>query len=456
MNRWLYRWLLAVGLGHVALGIVLAFAAHFSITDDYFQQLYASTGSAELPSAAYDGLLRTMVGLFGPTVASWGLLLCVLVKLYHDHGHALIKPALFMALLVWCVLDSSISLYFGLTMHAYLNSAAALSIAIPLLLLKHASRYEEQVVQLRLPAARRLRILITGGSGFIGTPLSNALIQQGHEILLFTRNPANLGGIRGRVTCLSDLQQIATDERIDAIINLAGEPLAASRWTTRRKQRFLQSRLDVTDALLQLVARLEHKPEVLLNGSAVGFYGHWQDEQLNEESPGRDGFSHQLCQQWEQRALRMEAFGVRVCLLRIGVVLGRNGGPLKELRRSFDLGVAAELGNGRQWMPWIHLHDVLDICALLLATPDIKGPINVTAPAPVTHAAFVAALQEHTPTARLRVRIPAPLVRLLVGEMADEVLLSGQRVLPAKLLEHGYTFRYVQLVPALQELTQRR
>ncbi|HWV08832.1 MAG TPA: hypothetical protein VN156_04770 [Pseudomonas sp.] len=136
MNRWLYRWLLAVGIGHIVLGVVLAFAAHFSITDDYFRQLYASTGSADLPPAGYDGLLRTMVGLFGPTVASWGVLLCVLVSLYYRHGHAVIKPALFVALLVWCVLDSSISLYFGLTMHAYLNSAAALSIAIPLLLLK--------------------------------------------------------------------------------------------------------------------------------------------------------------------------------------------------------------------------------------------------------------------------------------------------------------------------------
>ncbi|MGE8362265.1 TIGR01777 family oxidoreductase [Pseudomonas sp.] len=455
MNRWLYRWLLAVGIGHIVLGVVLAFAAHFSITDDYFQQLYASTGSADLPSAAYDSLLRTMVGLFGPTVASWGVLLCVLVSLYYRHGHAVIKPALFVALLVWCVLDSSISLYFGLTMHAYLNSAAALSIAIPLLLLKPSSRPEEPIIQLRSLADRRLRILITGGSGFIGTPLANALSQQGHDVLLLTRNIGNLSGIRTRVICLTDLQQVTDDERIDAIINLAGEPLAAARWTARRKQRFVQSRLDMTDALLQLVQRLNSKPEVLLNGSAVGFYGHWHDEELNESSPGRTCFSHELCAQWEQRATRMEALGVRVCLLRIGIVLGRDGGPLKELRRAFDKGVAAELGDGRQWMPWIHLHDVLDICALLIASPAISGAINLTAPAPVPHAAFVTALKRYIPRARFRVRVPAPAVRLLVGEMADEVLLSGQRVVPDKLLQHGYVFRHAALDTALEDLIRQ-
>lgn len=456
MNRWLYRWLLAVGIGHVILGVLLAFAAHFSITDAYFQQLYVSTGSVGLPSAAYESLLRTMVGLFGPTVASWGVLLCGLISLYYHHGHPAIKPALFLALLIWCVLDSSISLYFGLTLHAYLNSTVALSIALPLLLLKPHTRPEEPVVQLRTLAGRRLRILITGGSGFIGTPLANALSQQGHEVLLLTRNPGNLGGIRSRVTCLTDLRQVDDDERIDAIINLAGEPLAAGRWSARRKQRFLHSRLDVTDALLQLAQRLTNKPDVLLSGSAVGFYGHWHDEALNEHSPGRACFSHQLCQQWEQRALTMEGFGVRVCLLRIGIVLGREGGPLEVLRRSFELGVAAELGSGQQWMPWIHLHDVLDSCALLIACPDISGPVNLTAPVPVTHTTFVATLKRHIPRALFKVRVPASVVRMLVGEMADEVLLRGQRVMPEKLLERGYTFRYPELASALEQLVQRR
>ncbi|WP_437880480.1 TIGR01777 family oxidoreductase [Pseudomonas sp. LRF_L74] len=431
--------------------MLLAFAVHLPIADGYFQQLYASFG-VETPEPAQDHLLRTMVGLFGPTVASWGLLLCVLVTLYVRHGHRIIKPALYGALLLWCVLDSGISAYFGLAMHVYLNSAAALSIAIPLLFLR-PRRSPAPVLQLRyLNDQQRLRILLTGGTGFIGSPLANALSSQGHEVLILTRDPANLSGIHGRTTCITDLAQIADDERIDCIVNLAGEPLASSRWNARRKRRFLQSRLEITDSLLKLVERLKDKPQVLLNGSAVGFYGHWQDEELDEKSPGRDGFSHQLCHQWEQHALCMEAFGMRVCLLRIGVVLGRNGGPLKALRIPFDAGVAVQLGSGRQWMPWVHLDDVLDICALLIASPNISGPVNLTAPNPVTHAVFAQTLKPHIRTALLQMRLPGPLVRLLVGEMADEVLLSGQRVVPTKLLEHGYVFRHAQLDSALRDL----
>ena len=455
MQNLLYRWLLLVGLGHVALGIVLAFSAHLPITQPYFAYLYASV-AATPPPDEFQTLLRTMVGLFGPTVASWGLLFSVLVFLYREHGHRQIKPAIFAALLVWCLLDSTISLYFGLLWHAYLNTAAVLSIAIPLVFLQPCILERETVLQLRHPPARRLRILLTGGSGFIGSPLASSLSHAGHDVLVLTRDLANVRHIRGRITCITNLEQIASDERIDCIINLAGEPLAESRWTEERKQHFLHSRLTTTDALLSLVQRLEHKPETLLNGSAVGYYGHWQDEELDENSPPRDCFSHQLCARWEQRARQMEAFGVRVCLLRIGVVLGRDGGPLQELRRSFDLGVAAQLGNGQQWMPWIHLHDVLDICGFLLANPNIHGPVNLAAPVPVTHAGFCASLKQQLSNALVTIRVPAFLVRMLVGEMADEVLLSGQRVLPTKLLEHGYSFRYPELETALHQLTAGR
>lgn len=452
MQTLLFRWLLLVGLSHVVLGVVLAFAAHLPLTQAYFDYLHASVSAAP-PSAEYQVLLRTMVGLFGPTVASWGVLFSLLLVLYRQHGHRQIKPVIFVALLLWCVLDSGISAYFDLWLHAGLNAAAALSIAVPLYFLQPLASQREAPLRLRHAPERRLRILLTGGSGFIGSPLAVALSQAGHDVLVLTRNPANLGQIQGRITCLTDLGQIADGERIDCIINLAGEPLAAARWTAARKHCFLQSRLEVTDALLQLVQRLEHKPEVLLNGSAVGYYGHWQDQELDERSEPHDCFSHQLCAQWEKRAQQMQAFGVRVCLLRIGIVLGRHGGPLEELKRPFELGVASQLGDGRQWMPWIHLHDLLDICAFLLDRPDIVGPVNLSAPTPVTHANFVSQLRRQLPTALMRLRIPAWLVRGLVGEMADEVLLSGQRVLPAKLLEAGYVFRYPELAPALRQLT---
>ena len=451
MQTLLYRWLLLVGLGHVGLGVALAFAAHLPLTQDYFDYLFASVSSVP-PTTEYQALLKTMVGLFGPTVASWGLLFCALVTLYRQHGHRLIKPALYAALLVWCVLDSGISLYFGLDLHAYLNSAAALSLALPLFWLKPMGIPVLPDVQLRHMPAGRLRVLITGGSGFIGSTLATALSKAGHEVLVLTREPANLRNIRARVTCLTDLAQISSDERIDVIINLAGEPLAGGRWSEQRKRHFLHSRLQVTGDLLLLVQRLQRKPEVLLSGSAVGYYGHWQDEPLDELSEPRDCFSHQLCAQWEHSAQQMEALGVRVCLLRIGVVLGRNGGPLQALRRPFELGVATQLGDGRQWLPWIHLHDVLDACAFLITTPTLRGAVNLTAPAPVTQRQFCQQMRGQLRQALLNVKVPAWLARLLVGEMADEVLLSGQRVLPQRLLAHGYRFRFTDLEPALHDL----
>ncbi|QFT21751.1 Epimerase family protein [Pseudomonas sp. THAF187a] len=454
MQGLLYRWLLLMGAGHVLLGIVLAFAAHLPLTQGYFDYLYAARG-LPLPSPEQQVPLRTLVGLFGPTVASWGLLFCALLVIYRRHGLGLIKPVLIAALLLWSLLDSAFSIAFGFTLHAYLNGAAALAMGIPLLALRPATRPRSPALTLRHDSGRRLRVLITGGSGFIGSPLATALSQAGHEVLILTRDLASLGQVRGRISALTDLAQIASDERIDCLINLAGEPLAGQRWNPARKQRFLSSRLDTTDALLQLVQRLEHKPEVLLSGSAVGYYGHWQDEPLDEDSEAHDGFSHRLCAQWEARALQMQALGLRVCLLRIGIVLGRDGGPLAEFKRPFELGVASQLGDGRQWMPWIHLDDVLDICSYLMHTP-LSGPINLTAPEPVSHQDFCQALQRQVPWARLRLKVPAALVRLLLGEMADEVLLTGQRVVPTRLLQSGYRFRYPQLQPALQQLLARR
>ncbi len=453
MQNLLYRWLLLVGLGHVVLGVVLAFTAQLPLANIYFQHLYASF-SIEAAPPSYHDLLSTLIRLFGPTVASWGLLFTLLVHLYRQHGHALIKPVLFAALLVWCVLDSGISAYYGLSLHVYLNSAAALSIAIPLFFLRSATHTPTTPIPLRYISPRPLRILLSGGTGFIGQPLSMALSQAGHEVLILTRGsvPAT-SGLAGRICYLSNLNQISNDERIDCIINLAGEPLARGRWTPQRKTSFLSSRLQVTEDLLHLVQRLQHKPEVLLNASAVGYYGHQQDQHLDEQAVPVDCFSHQLCRQWEEAAKAFEPLGLRVCLLRIGVVLGRHAGPLQELRRSFDWGLATRLGNGRQWMPWVHLQDVLDICAYLLEHPELSGAFNITAPEPVSQAVFSRTLGRQLACLPVNLSIPAWALRLLIGEMADEILLSGQRVVPRKLLESGYRFAHPNLPEALADLT---
>jgi hypothetical protein len=455
MQRFLYRWLLLVGVGHITLGLLLAFTAHTPLLQPYFDYLLASV-SPQLPAPEFQSLLKSMVQLFGPTVASWGALFTLLIVLYRQHGHGWIKYGLYAALLIWCVLDSLISAGHGMLIHVYLNSSAALAIALPLFFLQPQRNAVTPAVQLRYLPATRQTVLITGGSGFIGRPLVKALSQAGHRVLVLSRSIEGAArGLDGRVTLLSSLEQIGDDEVIDCIINLAGEPLAAGRWNPTRKTAFGASREQMTEQLLQLAQRLQHKPKTLLSGSAVGYYGHHQDAYLDEQSAAHDGFSHQLCKRWEDRALELENLGIRVCLLRIGIVLGRDGGPLQTLRLPFDFGIATQLGDGRQWMPWIHLDDVLDSCAFLMGRTDIRGAVNLCAPEPVTQATFSQQLKQRIRQALIDVKVPAALLRLLVGEMADEVLLSGQRVIPTKLRETGYTFRYPTLAAALDGLVTK-
>jgi hypothetical protein len=250
---------------------------------------------------------------------------------------------------------------------------------------------------------------------------------------------------------IASLAQIDDSEAFDWFINLAGEPLAKGRWNSERKARFLGSRLDMTNALLQLAARLERKPEVMISGSAIGHYGHQGDEELDEDAGFSDCFSHRLCKSWEDCALQARSLGIRVCLLRIGIVLGRSGGPLAELRRPFDWSLAVQLGHGRQWMSWLHLDDMLRIIVFAANERGLEGPINATAPLPVTNAQF-AALFGRIKGTLAHVRLPAFALRLLAGEMAEEILLTGQRVVPRRLLGQGYRFVYSDLQSALEDL----
>jgi uncharacterized protein (TIGR01777 family) len=282
-------------------------------------------------------------------------------------------------------------------------------------------------------------MLVTGGTGFVGRHLVAALTAQGHGVIVLSRNRARARQVfpDHRVRVIASLDEIAGNEPIDAIINLAGEPIGDRPWTRRRRLRLLLSRLRTTRRLIGLIARLDHRPDVLISGSAVGWYGAWDETALTESSPAHDGFSHTLCEAWEREARKAEGFGIRTVLLRTGLVLDRGGGMLARMVPAFRLGLGASLGNGLQFMSWIHRDDLVRLIAHAITDPALVGPLNATAPNPATNRQFSKALAKavHRP---LWFRAPAGLLRVLMGDMAQELLLTGQRVLPQAALTSNF------------------
>ena len=296
-----------------------------------------------------------------------------------------------------------------------------------------------------------MQILVTGGTGFIGSALLDALTGQGHTALVLSRQDRE---DTGPVRYVSALEDIPSTESIDAVVNLAGASLAARRWTRVYKREIVDSRVQTTADLLVLLARLESKPAVLLSGSAVGYYGHHGDEVLTEQGEVVPGFAQRLCGDWEDRAGEAAHLGVRVCLLRLGVVFDTRGGALDDLTRSFRLGVATWAGTGEQWLSWIHREDVVRALCFLLEHDELSGPFNVTAPEPVTARQLSYALCGHFRTF-VRSGVPAPIMRAAFGEVADELLLNGQRVVPARLQEAGFSFDCPTIDTALARIFEK-
>ncbi len=288
-------------------------------------------------------------------------------------------------------------------------------------------------------------ILITGGTGFIGQRLCTALLAQGHRVNVLTRSPGRTPphGVQyiGRLDDLGPVQ---------AVVNLAGEPLAAGRWSPARKQVLLDSRLGTTRALLAWMQTLPAPPQVLVSGSAIGYYGPRDATALDEAAcPGHD-FAAMLCRQWEAQALQAQALGVRTCVLRTGIVLDRDGGALVRMLPPFRMGLGGPMGDGRQWMSWIHREDLVGMILWLLANGQAQGAYNGTAPAAVDNAAFARTLGGVLGRPA-RLTVPAFALKLAFGEMAG-LLLTGQHVVPARALAEGYRFQYSRLEPALQAI----
>lgn len=292
-----------------------------------------------------------------------------------------------------------------------------------------------------------MRILITGGTGFIGRELCKQLHHNGHAVTVLTRNKAKSSPSMAAMRLIESLEQAGS---IDAVINLAGENLADGAWSVARKQRLRDSRLGTTQKLLAWIAQLPVPPRVLISGSAIGYYGPRGDERLDESAASGSDFAAQLCRNWEAIAFQAEAFGVRVCAVRTGVVLGNNGGALKKMLLPFLLGLGGPMGDGRQWMSWVHRVDLVRLLQWLVETDSCRGVYNGTAPEPVTNREFAKSLAASLKRPAL-LTTPAFALKLLFGEMAG-LLLTGQRVLPKRALAEGFVFRHPTLVSALGDL----
>ncbi len=293
-------------------------------------------------------------------------------------------------------------------------------------------------------------ILVTGGSGFIGSHFCNAATQLGMQLCVLTRNPAVAARrLPDAVQLISRLSELDADYAADIIVNLAGEPLADGRWTHRRKQKFYDSRINTTDSLFEFFANRKVLPKLVISGSAIGYYGPGEHA-VDETAEAIDGFSHQLCRTWENSAKRFESLGCRVCYLRTGIVLGEEG-ALARMLPAFKLGLGGPIGSGKQWMSWIHIDDMVAMILHCINSPGIAGAVNATAPNPVTNRDFSSTL-----AAQLKrpdfLTMPAIMIKVLFGEMGEELLLQGQKVVPAKLLNSGFKFKYANLKAAVENI----
>jgi uncharacterized protein (TIGR01777 family) len=293
-----------------------------------------------------------------------------------------------------------------------------------------------------------MNILITGGSGFIGTPLTRELRSRGHHVTVTTRRKTS----RKDKLTWNPPELIPQDviSTFEGVINLAGEKIAPARWTEEKKKRILSSRVDTTRALVESMRQADIKPRVLISASAIGIYGPHGDEYVTEDTPPASDFLADVCIRWEEEAYKARELGMRVVTVRIGGVLEADGGALPEMMLPFKFFLGGPIGSGMQWFSWIHRDDVVGIILHALEHASVSGPVNATAPNPVRNRDFSSALGKvlHRPS---WLAVPGCVVKLTLGELGA-VLLTGQRVLPHEALNAGYRFKYEKIEDALKAI----
>jgi uncharacterized protein (TIGR01777 family) len=311
-----------------------------------------------------------------------------------------------------------------------------------------------------------MNILMTGATGLVGTALVKEFTGEGHTVMRLTRPGGKKQGNTPRVVDLpwephapgktgegAALPSIGERQpaEIAAVINLAGAPIGGGRWTAERKAELRSSRIDTTRALVSAIGKMSKRPRVLISASAIGYYGNRDDELLTENSEAGRGFLAEVAKEWESEAERAEAFGIRVVRIRFGIILSKSGGALPQMMLPFKFGAGGRLGSGRQWMSWITLADVVRIVRRAMDDEALKGAVNVVAPEAVRNAEFTKVLAKvmHRPAFFVA---PAFALRMAMGEMADALLLEGQRVAPRRLRDDGYEFLHANLAEALRAM----
>lgn len=300
-----------------------------------------------------------------------------------------------------------------------------------------------------------MRVGITGATGFIGRALIKALRARGDSVVAFSRSAAKHRALFGDGVEVLPLDELSPSvmSRLDAVVNLAGEPVSAGRWSDARKDAILRSRVDVTGAVVRAMAGASPRPKALVNASAVGFYGPCGDDEIDERSPAGDDFLAHVCREWEAAAEAATELGVRVVRARIGVVLGDGGGALEQMLPAFKMFVGGPVGSGRQYLPWIHRDDVVSMLLFALDRDDLRGAMNATAPEPARFKDFAkelgAALSRPS-----WLPVPGLALKIAFGELS-EVLLTGQRAVPRVALASGYAFKFPSLREALRDLLSR-
>ena len=340
MNNIIFVWLMFVGVIHVIGGVALIAvmdASQLNQYGHYFLSRFAVPATDESAK-----LFVGFVQIFSATVVSWGLLFCVGVLAYRKSQEALLKYALLVAVFIWFVLDTTISVYHGLMIHLSVNIPAVILIGAPLYFWRPGASTQafsypaDATTKIRNPAIQS--VLVTGGTGFIGRSLLNVLLRNQLEVTVLTRNPQEASQkVPGPIRWVQSFEELPASSRFDVIINLAGESLAQGRWTESKKSRVFESRIATTSELFHWVSAAVHKPKLLLNASAVGYYGPHNEEALDETSAANSSFSHQLCKAWEAEARKFESLSIKTFCMRLGVVLAKQGGAFEQIKQSYRL-----------------------------------------------------------------------------------------------------------------------